>query len=70
MIKKQKRIKKSQLHKKNDFPYEPAYHAKIWEKVHDRQGYPAEKPPWGTLSAIDLKTGDYFGRFRWVNIRS
>ncbi|HET7000299.1 MAG TPA: c-type cytochrome, partial [Puia sp.] len=47
--------------KKNGFPYQPTYHAKIWEKVYDSQGYPGEKPPWGTLSAIDLKTGN----FRW-----
>jgi quinoprotein glucose dehydrogenase len=47
--------------KKTDFPYLPPYHAKVWEKVRDQNGYPAIKPPWGTLSAIDLKTGDY----RW-----
>jgi quinoprotein glucose dehydrogenase len=45
--------------KKGEFPYQPEYHAEIWEKVHDQNGYPAVKPPWGTLSAIDLKTGDY-----------
>jgi len=45
--------------KKNGFPYQPAYHAKIWEKVYDQNRYPAVKPPWGTLSAIDLKTGGY-----------
>ena len=45
--------------KKEEFPYQPEYHAKIWEKLHDQNGYPAVKPPWGTLSAIDLKTGDY-----------
>jgi quinoprotein glucose dehydrogenase len=27
----------------------------------DKQGYPAVKPPWGTLNAIDLNTGEY----RW-----
>lgn len=27
----------------------------------DPQGYPAVKPPWGTLNAIDLNTGEY----RW-----
>ena len=27
----------------------------------DPEGYPAVKPPWGTLNAIDLNTGD----FRW-----
>ena len=25
----------------------------------DSEGYPAIKPPWGTLNAIDLNTGDY-----------
>jgi quinoprotein glucose dehydrogenase len=47
--------------KKTSFPYEPPFHAKIWERVRDENGYPAIKPPWGTLSAIDLKTGEY----RW-----
>jgi quinoprotein glucose dehydrogenase len=28
----------------------------------DPQGYPAVKPPWGTLNAIDLNTGDYLWR--------
>ena len=27
----------------------------------DTNGYPAVKPPWGTLNAIDLNTGEY----RW-----
>jgi quinoprotein glucose dehydrogenase len=45
--------------KKDEFPYQPEYHAKIWEKVHDQNGYPGVRPPWGTLSAVDLKTGDY-----------
>src|SRR5450432_1100173 len=48
--------------KKNDFPYTPPYHAKIWTKVFDQQGYPGIKPPWGTLNAIDLKSGDYVWR--------
>lgn len=30
-----------------------------YRKFLDRQGYPAIAPPWGTLSAIDLNTGDY-----------
>jgi quinoprotein glucose dehydrogenase len=25
----------------------------------DAEGYPAVKPPWGTLNAIDLNTGEY-----------
>jgi quinoprotein glucose dehydrogenase len=32
-----------------------------YERWRDSSGYPAIKPPWGTLSAIDLNTGDY----RW-----
>jgi quinoprotein glucose dehydrogenase len=32
-----------------------------YERWRDARGYPAVKPPWGTLSAIDLNTGDY----RW-----
>jgi quinoprotein glucose dehydrogenase len=32
-----------------------------YERWKDPDGYPAVKPPWGTLSAIDLNTGAY----RW-----
>jgi quinoprotein glucose dehydrogenase len=28
-------------------------------KFLDKDGYPAVKPPWGTLNAIDLNTGEY-----------
>jgi quinoprotein glucose dehydrogenase len=45
--------------KKKAFPYFPKFHAKTWEKVYDQNGYPAIKPPWGSLSAIDLNTGKY-----------
>ena len=30
-----------------------------FRKFLDPDGYPAIKPPWGTLNAIDLNTGDY-----------
>jgi glucose dehydrogenase len=30
-----------------------------YKKFLDPQGYPAIAPPWGTLSAIDLNTGEY-----------
>ncbi|HWB92572.1 MAG TPA: PQQ-binding-like beta-propeller repeat protein, partial [Puia sp.] len=43
------------------FPYTPPYISKVWDKLTDSDGYPGIKPPWGTLNAIDLKTGDY----RW-----
>ena len=32
-----------------------------YERWRDTNGFPAIKPPWGTLSAIDLNTGEY----RW-----
>ncbi|HUK47441.1 MAG TPA: PQQ-binding-like beta-propeller repeat protein [Terriglobales bacterium] len=30
-----------------------------YTRFHDPDGYPAVAPPWGTLNAIDLNTGDY-----------
>ena len=30
-----------------------------YKKFLDPDGYPAVAPPWGTLTAIDLNTGDY-----------
>ena len=30
-----------------------------YEKFYDPDGYPAVAPPWGTLNAIDLNTGEY-----------
>ena len=47
---------------KKDFPYEPNYTLKIWQRFSDQNGYNAIKPPWGTLNAIDLNTGDYLWR--------
>jgi quinoprotein glucose dehydrogenase len=44
------------------FGFEPAYISRSWRKLTDSDGYPAIKPPWGTLNAIDLKTGDYLWR--------
>jgi quinoprotein glucose dehydrogenase len=43
----------------SDFPYKPNYVTKTWMRFTDQNGYPAVKPPWGTLNAIDLNTGDY-----------
>ncbi|CAD5279231.1 Quinoprotein glucose dehydrogenase [Imperialibacter sp. EC-SDR9] len=43
----------------NAFGFQPAYVKKAWTKLFDEQGYPGIKPPWGTLNAIDLNTGDY-----------
>ena len=33
-----------------------------YERWRDSAGFPAVKPPWGTLSAIDLNTGEYVWR--------
>ena len=40
----------------------PAYEFVGYERWKDPDGYPAVKPPWGTLSAIDLDTGEYLWR--------
>ncbi len=40
---------------------ESPYEFAGYERWKDPDGYPAVKPPWGTLSAIDLNTGAY----RW-----
>ena len=42
-------------------PVNAPYEFVGYERWRDSGGYPAIKPPWGTLSAIDLNTGDY----RW-----
>lgn len=44
------------------FGYEPRYVPKVWKKLKDQNGYPGIKPPWGTLNAIDLNTGEYLWR--------
>ena len=33
-----------------------------YNRFNDHQGYPAISPPWGTLNAIDLTTGDFVWR--------
>lgn len=44
-----------------DFPYQPPFLNNGNTQFRDPDGYPALKPPWGTLNAIDLNTGQY----RW-----
>jgi quinoprotein glucose dehydrogenase len=44
------------------FPYVPAYVSNPWRRFTDQEGYPGIKPPWGTLNAIDLNTGEYLWR--------
>ncbi len=33
-----------------------------YHRFQDREGYPAVRPPWGTLNAIDLNTGEFVWR--------
>jgi quinoprotein glucose dehydrogenase len=44
-------------------PMEAAPHTKYrftgYKRFLDPEGYPAVKPPWGTLNAINLNTGEY-----------
>jgi len=47
---------------KAEFPYQSEYVIKVWKNWTDAEGYPATKPPWGTLNAIDLNTGEYLWR--------
>ncbi|SEJ02555.1 quinoprotein glucose dehydrogenase [Dyadobacter sp. SG02] len=47
---------------KSAFPYIPPYINNGWTRFFDPDGYPAIKPPWGTLNAIDLNTGEYLWR--------
>ncbi|MEJ7737984.1 MAG: PQQ-binding-like beta-propeller repeat protein [Chitinophagaceae bacterium] len=46
---------------KKAVPYSPKYVSRKWKILTDQEGYPAVKPPWGYLNAIDLNTGEY----RW-----
>ena len=41
------------------FPYVPTYINTGYNKVRDSNGYPGIKPPWGTLNAVDLNTGQH-----------
>lgn len=43
----------------SDFPYMPPFLNNGNVQFRDQDNYPAIKPLWGTLNAIDLNTGDY-----------
>lgn len=45
-----------------DTPPPPPYVNTGWKRFLDPDGYPAITPPWGTLNAIDLNTGEYLWR--------
>ncbi|HBY61816.1 MAG TPA: pyrrolo-quinoline quinone [Solibacterales bacterium] len=49
-------------------PWDLPYGIDGYNRFRDPQGYPAVKPPWGTLNALNLNTGEYawripFGEF-------
>lgn len=39
-------------------PPEPPYAFGGFQRWFDREGYPAIKPPWGTLNAVDMNSGE------------
>ncbi|WP_268225770.1 c-type cytochrome, partial [Sinomicrobium oceani] len=41
------------------FGFRPRYLVASWKQFKDPEGYPGIKPPWGTLTAINLHTGDH-----------
>ena len=48
--------------KNNDAPPKALYGFTGYNKFLTNEGYPAISPPWGTLNAIDLNTGEYLWR--------
>jgi len=40
-----------------EHPERPTYSITGYPRFYDKEGYPANKPPWGTLNCIDLNTG-------------
>src|SRR5215472_340557 len=40
-------------------PFDLKYRFTGYKKFLDPEGYPATAPPWGTLNAINLNTGEY-----------
>lgn len=46
----------------SDFPYQAPYTLTVRTKIFDDEGYVGIKPPWGTLNALDLNTGEYLWR--------
>jgi quinoprotein glucose dehydrogenase len=45
------------LPKADSKPVRPRYDFTGYNRFYDTEGYPANKPPWGTLNCLDLNTG-------------
>ncbi len=56
--KKEQKEKFITSEKENDSWYDLPYSSTGYNKFLTKEGYPAVKPPWGTLNAIDLNTGN------------
>ncbi|HEV8052014.1 MAG TPA: PQQ-binding-like beta-propeller repeat protein [Parachlamydiaceae bacterium] len=54
-------VKEPGLKEVKEKPLSP-YHVSRFSKFLDSKGLPAISPPWGTLNAIDLNTGEYVWR--------
>lgn len=52
-------IAPNEIVKSQVFPYIPPYLNNGNVQFRDQNNYPAVKPPWGTLNAIDMNTGEY-----------
>ena len=51
-----------ELENSSNPPVTAQYRFTGYKKFLDAEGFPAISPPWGTLNAIDLNTGDYLWR--------
>lgn len=45
------------------------YQISGYSKFLDKNGYPAVRPPWGTLNAIDLNTGEYLWKITFGEVK-
>ncbi len=61
LLKTESQVKALQTASNDDdnFPYMPPFLNNGNTQFRDQDGYPAIKPPWGTLNAIDMNTGEY-----------
>ena len=58
------KLKEPGLDNKKGSPQVP-YRISGYTKFLDKNGYPAVKPPWGTLNAINLNTGEYLWKITY-----
>ncbi|CAN5165234.1 hypothetical protein BH11BAC6_BH11BAC6_01270 [soil metagenome] len=56
------------LDKKTKTNAEVTYSISGYSKFLDKNGFPAIRPPWGTLNAIDLNTGEYVWKIPYGQI--